>query len=97
MYPLMGTKCGVQYFQRLAGFRDVMNAKNTNALAGGEGGGGERPRKPRFGVIHIGDAADEALARRADHHGAAETVKYCSLGQISQALYEVGGQYRRNM
>lgn len=26
-----------------------------------------------------------------------ETVKYCSLGQISRALYEVGGQYRRNM
>ena len=26
-----------------------------------------------------------------------ETVKYCSLGQISNALYEVGGQYRRNM
>jgi methylmalonyl-CoA mutase len=26
-----------------------------------------------------------------------ETSKVCSLGQISQALYEVGGQYRRNM
>ncbi len=26
-----------------------------------------------------------------------ETVKSCSLGQISTALYEVGGQYRRNM
>jgi methylmalonyl-CoA mutase len=26
-----------------------------------------------------------------------ETVKYCSLGQITQALYQVGGQYRRNM
>jgi isobutyryl-CoA mutase len=26
-----------------------------------------------------------------------ETVKYCSLGQISHALYEVGGQYRRSM
>ncbi|MBL7748374.1 MAG: methylmalonyl-CoA mutase family protein [Chitinophagaceae bacterium] len=26
-----------------------------------------------------------------------ETVKYCSLGQITRALYEVGGQYRRNM
>jgi methylmalonyl-CoA mutase len=26
-----------------------------------------------------------------------ETVKYCSLGQISNALYEVGGQYRRSM
>jgi methylmalonyl-CoA mutase len=26
-----------------------------------------------------------------------ECVKVCSLGQISHALYEVGGQYRRNM
>ena len=26
-----------------------------------------------------------------------EAVKYCSLGQITQALFEVGGQYRRNM
>jgi methylmalonyl-CoA mutase len=26
-----------------------------------------------------------------------DTVRVCSLGQITQALYEVGGQYRRNM
>ena len=26
-----------------------------------------------------------------------ETVRHCSLGQITNALYEVGGQYRRNM
>ena len=26
-----------------------------------------------------------------------EAAKFCSLGQITQALYEVGGQYRRNM
>ncbi|WP_136807766.1 fused isobutyryl-CoA mutase/GTPase IcmF [Desulfosediminicola flagellatus] len=26
-----------------------------------------------------------------------DTVKYCSLGQITNALYEAGGQYRRNM
>jgi isobutyryl-CoA mutase len=26
-----------------------------------------------------------------------ETVKHCSLGQITNALYSVGGQYRRNM
>ncbi|MFZ6024200.1 MAG: methylmalonyl-CoA mutase family protein [Bacteroidota bacterium] len=26
-----------------------------------------------------------------------EAVKYCSLGQITHTLYEVGGQYRRNM
>ena len=25
------------------------------------------------------------------------TVRVCSLGQITQALYDVGGQYRRNM
>jgi methylmalonyl-CoA mutase len=25
------------------------------------------------------------------------TVRYCSLGQITQALYDVGGRYRRNM
>lgn len=26
-----------------------------------------------------------------------ETTKYCTIGQITQTLYEVGGQYRRNM
>ncbi|MCW9000794.1 MAG: methylmalonyl-CoA mutase family protein, partial [Kangiellaceae bacterium] len=26
-----------------------------------------------------------------------EATKYCSLGQLSQTLYQVGGQYRRNM
>jgi len=25
-----------------------------------------------------------------------EASKYCSLGQITQALFDVGGQYRRN-
>jgi isobutyryl-CoA mutase len=26
-----------------------------------------------------------------------DAVRACSLGQISNALFEVGGQYRRNM
>jgi methylmalonyl-CoA mutase len=26
-----------------------------------------------------------------------EVTKYCTLGQITNALFEVGGQYRRNM
>ena len=26
-----------------------------------------------------------------------EAVRVCSLGQITEALFEVGGQYRRNM
>jgi isobutyryl-CoA mutase len=29
--------------------------------------------------------------------GLMEAAKYCSLGQITHALYQVGGQYRRNM
>ena len=26
-----------------------------------------------------------------------EAVEHCSLGQITHALYEVGGEYRRNL
>jgi methylmalonyl-CoA mutase len=26
-----------------------------------------------------------------------DAVRYCSLGQITNALFEVGGQYRRSM
>ena len=51
------------------------------------------------------ELANEALARLkqvAENGGNVfaelmETVKVASLGQISTALYEVGGQYRRNM
>ncbi len=51
------------------------------------------------------DEAEEALAR-LKHVAVSggnifaelmETVKVASLGQITKALYEVGGQYRRNM
>ena len=38
-------------------------------------------------AIHNGNIFEELM----------ETVKYCSLGQITKALFEVGGQYRRNM
>jgi methylmalonyl-CoA mutase len=51
------------------------------------------------------DAAPIALAtlqKSAVEHGnlfdaLMEATKVCSLGQISRALYQVGGQYRRNM
>jgi methylmalonyl-CoA mutase len=47
-------------------------------------------------------AALEALQSAAIHgentfEGLMEACKVCSLSQISAALYEVGGQYRRNM
>jgi methylmalonyl-CoA mutase len=49
-----------------------------------------------------GDACLKRLQQIAIHNGnifeeLMETVKYCSLGQITAALFEVGGQYRRNM
>jgi methylmalonyl-CoA mutase len=54
---------------------------------------------------HHADDAPAALARlqqvaRSDGNvfeELIETVKCCSLGQISEALYAVGGEYRRNM
>jgi methylmalonyl-CoA mutase len=44
----------------------------------------------------------EAVKRAAIHGGnlfeaLMEACKVCTLGQLSRALYEVGGQYRRNM
>jgi methylmalonyl-CoA mutase len=49
-----------------------------------------------------GEIALKKLQQVAIHNGnlfeeLMETVKYCSLGQITAALFEVGGQYRRNM
>lgn len=40
---------------------------------------------------------DAALQNKNLFEVLMETVKYCSLGQITNALFEVGGQYRRNM
>lgn len=40
---------------------------------------------------------EAALNNRNVFETLMETVKYCSLGQITNALFEVGGQYRRNM
>jgi methylmalonyl-CoA mutase len=38
-----------------------------------------------------------AVQNKNIFEGLMETSKYCSLGQITHALFEVGGQYRRNM
>ena len=51
------------------------------------------------------DSADETLKRVQDaaienknmFEELMEATKVCSLGQITEALFEVGGQYRRNM
>lgn len=38
-----------------------------------------------------------AIRNQNIFEGLMEVCKYCSLGQITNALFEVGGQYRRNM
>jgi methylmalonyl-CoA mutase len=43
------------------------------------------------------DLQEKALAGENIFESLMEVCKYCSLGEISHALYEVGGQYRRNM
>jgi len=45
-------------------------------------------------LIALRDAASENRNIFAEMM---EAVKVCTLGQISHALYDIGGQYRRNM
>jgi methylmalonyl-CoA mutase len=46
---------------------------------------------------HLRRLRDVALANGNIFQELLTTVRYCSLGQITQVLYEVGGRYRRNM
>ena len=46
---------------------------------------------------HLKKLQEVAIANGNLFEALMETVKYCSLGQITNALYAVGGQYRRNM
>ena len=40
---------------------------------------------------------DAAIENKNMFEELMEATKVCSLGQITEALFEVGGQYRRNM
>jgi methylmalonyl-CoA mutase len=40
---------------------------------------------------------EDAMKNKNIFNSLMEVCKYCSLGQITGALFEVGGQYRRNM
>ena len=46
------------------------------------------------GILKVQDAA---IQNRNIFEQLMETCKVASLGQITDALFEVGGQYRRNM
>jgi methylmalonyl-CoA mutase len=46
---------------------------------------------------HLNMLKQKAVHNENIFEGLMEASKYCSIGQISHALFEVGGQYRRNM
>jgi methylmalonyl-CoA mutase len=48
-------------------------------------------------VNGIAQIQDAAINNRNMFEELMETCKFASLGQITNALFEVGGQYRRNM
>jgi methylmalonyl-CoA mutase len=54
-------------------------------------------RNENFATEKLNDLKRAAINNENLFEELMETVKYCSLGQITHALYEVGGQYRRNM
>jgi methylmalonyl-CoA mutase len=45
----------------------------------------------------LGAVQQAAISNRNIFESLMEAVKTCSLGEITRALFEVGGQYRRNM
>ena len=47
--------------------------------------------------LHLQQLQQAALNNQNLFDVLMDTVKYCSLGQITNALFEVGGQYRRSM
>ena len=56
-----------------------------------------RAQRNGYGADSLRTLQKTARERRNIFESLLEAVKYNSLGQISHALYEVGGEYRRNM
>ncbi len=56
-----------------------------------------KTRHADYSTVKLKQLQSTAVTNRNLFAELMETVKYCSLGQITNALYAVGGQYRRNM
>jgi methylmalonyl-CoA mutase len=56
-----------------------------------------KARHAKAAAAAIEKLQQTALANENIFEALMEAAKYCTLGQLSAALYEVGGQYRRNM
>jgi methylmalonyl-CoA mutase len=56
-----------------------------------------KQRNEETSIKLLKELQQKAIAGENIFESLMEVCKVCSLGQISHALYEVGGQYRRNM
>lgn len=56
-----------------------------------------KQREPEFASQNLQQLQKAAIANQNLFEELMETVKVCTLGQITNALYDVGGKYRRNM
>ncbi|MCB0277925.1 MAG: methylmalonyl-CoA mutase family protein [Calditrichaeota bacterium] len=56
-----------------------------------------KKRNDKVNTDLLSDLQKRAKANQNVFEGIMEATKKCSLGQITHALFEVGGQYRRNM
>ncbi len=54
-------------------------------------------KNPDLSATMLRELQEAAIKNENIFNGLMETAKHCSLGQITAALFEVGGQYRRNM
>ena len=54
-------------------------------------------RNAEAAAAALADLQKAAVEHENTFEALMEAAKVCSLGQISGALYQVGGQYRRNM
>ena len=61
--------------QRLAGFGNIMNPQVLDALGNSEKRGGNRTANAAVGRLGAINPPNEALARSAEHHGTAQTMK----------------------
>ena len=99
-YPIIG----VNTFRNPDANFDEENARLELARASDEEKDDQLRRLARFHELHRAESSAELrrLQKTALDGGnifaqLMQTVRHCSLGQITGALYEVGGRYRRNM
>ena len=81
---------------RLRRDRTCALERGGEAIAAGKAAG--IPGAQRAAAPEAAGAVERAVIANANTFDVLmEAVRFCSLGQITRALYEVGGKYRRNM